>query len=82
MRLLLLKSLLLRTQLNLLKTFKKSIQKDNSFDLILLLSEINKGVFVSAIKCNLLLSLILFIKENMTEKNIKINSTKKNTYSF
>ena len=83
MRLLLLKPLFLKTSSNLFKKlFEKSYQKNTSFDVILLLSKINKGMFFSAKKCSFLLSLILFIKENPTEKNRKITSTKEIIYSF
>ncbi len=79
----LLKPLFSRTQINLLRTFEKSSQKINfKLDLILFLSEINNGVFVSNTKSNLLLFLILLIKKSMKEKNITTNSTKKIIYSF
>ncbi len=83
MRLLLLKPLFLKIQSNLLKImFEKSSQENIFSDLILLLSKINKGMFLSAEKCSFLLSLLLVIKENTTEKNRKITSTKKIIYSF
>ena len=72
MHLLPLKPLFLKTKSNLLsKWFEKLSQKITfsvSFD-IALLSKINKGMVVSAKKCDFLLS-------NITKKNRKITSTK------